>query len=164
MEIIPKPNPHCLSLASHCQDPLCLPLACLLCLSHSVFSLYCTCTDTHTHTGCQTVETQAPSISVSPYSVVTITSLSASLSFIHKHTRMVSSSVSFLRPSLVNPAPCLFLSPIAQENLLRMVHIEYSMKGKRDLLKHGRVSSKICVCPPGYEKHIPDECSSWFLF
>lgn len=32
------------------------------------------------------------------------------------------------------------LPPTSQENLLRMVHIEYSLKGKRDLLKAGRVS------------------------
>lgn len=32
------------------------------------------------------------------------------------------------------------LCPPLQENLLRLVHIEYSVKGKRDLLKPGRVS------------------------
>uniref|UniRef100_A0A3Q2YNC4 FYVE, RhoGEF and PH domain containing 5a n=1 Tax=Hippocampus comes TaxID=109280 RepID=A0A3Q2YNC4_HIPCM len=34
------------------------------------------------------------------------------------------------------------LPPMSQENLLRMVHIEYSLKGKRDLLKAGRMFVK----------------------
>lgn len=41
------------------------------------------------------------------------------------------------------PIPKLSLLP--QENLLRLVHIEYSVKGKRDLLKPGRVRTS-CQC------------------
>lgn len=58
-------------------------------------------------------------------------------------------------PSLVISLHLCHLVP--QENLLRLVHIEYSLKGKRDLLKAGRVSSAIFVILSAFEhNNIPE--------
>lgn len=48
-------------------------------------------------------------------------------------------------PSLGNLSPSLPSCCHLQENLLRLVHIEYSVKGKRDLLKAGRVSNPFAL-------------------
>lgn len=140
MEIIHPPPT--VSLASHCRAPLWLPSSVyhtrFFSLSHSTWTDTHAHTYTHTLTIWQTVKTQAPSISSPTDSVFSIASFSAFPPF-HSQTNRDSFILCLLfRPSLDNLPPSL--CPL-QENLLRLVHIEYSVKGKRDLLKPGRVSS-----------------------
>lgn len=133
-----SPSPHCLSRPSLSSPTL----ACLLSLSHSLFFLFLTAhglTHSHTHTHNVTDSENTGSLYLfPPDSLFSIASFSAFPPF-HSQTNRDSFILCLLfRPSLDNPPPSL--CPL-QENLLRLVHIEYSVKGKRDLLKPGRVSS-----------------------
>lgn len=101
MEIIHPPPT--VFLASHCQDPLCLTLARLPCLSHLPFFLLYAHALTHTHTHGLTDSGNTDSLYLHPPPFsFGITSLSASLPVIHEQAEIL------LCPSLHNLPPSLF--------------------------------------------------------
>lgn len=52
------------------------------------------------------------------------------------------------KTNILSPFLLLYFPSVPQENLLRLVNIEYSVRGQRDLLQPGRVSSDNGIVPP----------------